>query len=364
MSKICIVRGDTPFIMAIEKVIKRLKKTTLEYGVAQHSKGEKPDFSIPSSVDDNARAEILLARVSDRVKEPFLSGILLENLYESKRSDGWFENYRMRDGTFGRGGIRDDPSALQDCYGRALWALAEFSYSFCPLGRDLAKSLFLNSLGNAEAVNHPMSLSLLGIALSKYLSGHSYSPKVKSLAENTGKELQKRFEENSTDNWKGFDSEYTYCVARLPQSMILLGRALGLEEYVDIGLSSLDFLIQNLFDSEGTFHAVGNGNLKTNFTGTSWFRKGLERAVYDEQTIEAGVMAEACRDAYLVTHNGRYLNFRDSAFNWFLGKNSAKRRMVKESGAVYDAITGPNSVNKNCGAESLLSYGLALSVYL
>jgi hypothetical protein len=347
--------------MTIEKVIKRLKETTSEYGVAQHSKGEKPDFSVPSSVDDNARAEILLARFSDRFQEPLLSNTFLKNLYESKRSDGWFENYRMQDGTFGREKTRDESFSLQDCYGRVLWALAEFSQSSYTFGRDSANDLFLNSLGNAEAVNHPMSLSLVGIALSKYLSGRGHLPKVEFLAGKLGQELQRRFREHSTKDWKGFDSEYTYCVARLPQSMILLGKTLGLEEYIGIGLWSLDFLIQNLFDSKGTFHAVGNGNLTTNPTGTSWFRKGLERAVYDEQTIEAGVMVEACRDAYSVTKNKRYQYFRNFAFDWFLGKNSAKRKMVTKSGAVYDAVTGPNSINENCGAESLLSYGLALS---
>ncbi|MFA5060813.1 MAG: hypothetical protein WC494_00660 [Candidatus Pacearchaeota archaeon] len=345
--------------MTIEKVIKRLKETTSKYGVAQHSKGEKKDFSVPFSIDDTARAEIFLSRVSNRTKVPVLSDIFIRNLYESKRADGWFENYRMLNGEFGKRGVRDNPSSLQDCYGRVLWALTEYSHSTYS-DRDSARNFFLNSLQNTEAVDHPMGLALLGIALSKYTSEKGQS-KIRLLANRVGKELERRFMDNSTEDWKGFGNEYTYCVARIPQSMILLGKKLGLEEYKKMGLLSLDFLIQNLFDFEGVFHAVGNGNPATNPTETQWFRKGFERAVYDEQTIEAGVMVEACRDAYLNTGDKRYLNYMNYAFNWFLGKNSAKMRMIKESGAVYDAITGPDSVNKNCGAESLLSYGLALS---
>jgi hypothetical protein len=93
----------------------------------------------------------------------------------------------------------------------------------------------------------------------------------------------------------------------------------------------------------------------------NWMVRGKDMAVYDEQTIEAGCMVEACRDAYFVTGEKKYLEFGKKAYQWFLGRNSALQCMVKADGAVYDAINGPKSVNENCGAESLISWGLALS---
>jgi uncharacterized protein YyaL (SSP411 family) len=207
----------------------------------------------------------------------------------------------------------------------------------------------------------PMSMAFAGIALSKYLNIRANDENLSRLAKKTAKKLAKLYKNNSDEDWKGFDDKYTYCAARLPQSMILFGTTLKDEQYTRIGIASLDFLIQNLFDSGGVFHAIGNGNPDTNEIETSWLRKHSIMAIYDEQSIEAGCMVEACRDASIITGEAKYKQYAKNALRWFHGKNSAGIRMVKDNGAVYDAINGPNSVNINCGAESVISYGLALS---
>jgi hypothetical protein len=360
------MRGDA-FIMKKEieledeiiKNIRRIKQTSGNFGIAQHSKLEEPDFTVPHSIDDNARALIIISRNSK--EDNGLVKTLLKCLYESKRQDGWFENYRMSNGAFGRDGKLDVPSALQDCYGRTLWALAEFINSdYEESDRFKTKELFLGSLSNISKLSYPMSMAFAGIALSKYLE-HTSDEKILRLAKGTAKKLAKLYKQYSNEVWKGFDDKYTYCAARLPQSMILLGGTLKDEQYTQIGIASLDFLIQNLFDSGGVFHAIGNGNPDTNEIETSWLRKYSIMAIYDEQSIEAGCMVEACRDASIITGEAKYIQYTKNALQWFHGKNSAGIRMVKDNGAVYDAINGPNSVNKNCGAESVISYGLALS---
>ena len=53
-----------------------------------------------------------------------------------------------------------------------------------------------------------------------------------------------------------------------------------------------------------------------------------------------------------------YKKYAKKAFQWFSGKNIFRKSMMDSSGGVYDAIT-ENGINKNQGAESLLSYLLA-----
>ena len=72
-------------------------------------------------------------------------------------------------------------------------------------------------------------------------------------------------------------------------------------------------------------------------------------------------MVSACLQAFRVTGNSRWRKEAWSAFNWFLGKNDLKLPL-------YDSTTGgcrdglhPNRANENQGAESTLSFLMAVS---
>ena len=69
-------------------------------------------------------------------------------------------------------------------------------------------------------------------------------------------------------------------------------------------------------------------------------------------------MVETCVDACKILSSEEYKKYAEEAFQWFTGKNILKKSMLDSSGGVYDAIT-ENGINKNQGAESLLSYLLA-----
>jgi hypothetical protein len=82
-----------------KKAIERLRATTTNYGLVQHSKLEVPDTSFDYSVDDSSRALVVLSRFSRNFKDEELARIYLDYLISAKRPDGWFENYRRADGS-------------------------------------------------------------------------------------------------------------------------------------------------------------------------------------------------------------------------------------------------------------------------
>jgi hypothetical protein len=87
---------------------------------------------------------------------------------------------------------------------------------------------------------------------------------------------------------------------------------------------------------------------------------GGEKARFDQQPVEACATISACVLAYRITNEQHWLDEAWCAFRWFLGENDLQVRL-------YDAVTGgckdglhPDRVNENQGAESTLSFLMAL----
>ena len=199
-----------------------------------------------------------------------------------------------------------------------------------------------------------MSQAFAIIGMSKYSGKNQGITKINSELSNI---LLSSFKENSDKNWKGFSDTYTYCAARPAQAMILAGQKLNKNELITAGLESLDFLIDNTIqkktNKKDMFNAIGNNG---------WFPKGGEPAKYDQQPIEAGVMTEACIDAYKVTKDKKYLNAALTSFSWFHKNNSQNIEMITNKGGVLDAIT-PNGANLNQGAEPIIEYRITLAKF-
>jgi hypothetical protein len=76
--------------------------------------------------------------------------------------------------------------------------------------------------------------------------------------------------------------------------------------------------------------------------------------------LEAAGAVSACLQAYRVTGDSRWRREAWSAFNWFLGDNDLQLPL-------YDSVSGgcrdglhPDRANENQGAESTLSFLMAL----
>ncbi len=142
----------------------------------------------------------------------------------------------------------------------------------------------------------------------------------------------------------------------LPHALLAGTEVLGSKGLLDIGLESLDFLLQET-TRESFFWPIGcNG----------WSRRGHPPALYDQQPVEACATLMACLTAHRLTQKDVYLEKAQLCHDWFLGANSAAVPMVDESsGGCYDSLRqdGPEP---NQGAESLLSWitaSLCLQTY-
>jgi hypothetical protein len=119
-----------------------------------------------------------------------------------------------------------------------------------------------------------------------------------------------------------------------------------------VGIEALEWLVaaQHCGDSE-IFVPIGSN---------ACFAEGAEKARFDQQPIEACGTISACLEAYRLTGDERWNEEARCVFSWFLGKNDLQAPL-------YDATTGgcrdglhPDRVNENQGAESTLSFLMAL----
>jgi hypothetical protein len=160
------------------------------------------------------------------------------------------------------------------------------------------------------------------------------------------------YERSHSAAWHWFEKSLSYSNARLPQALILAGRRSNNKRMIAAGIESLEWLvaIQHCNDIN-VFVPIGS-------TGT--FAEGAERARFDQQPVEACATISACLEAYRLTHEERWREEADRVFKWFLGNNDLQVPL-------YDATTGgcrdglhPDRVNENQGAESTLSFMMAL----
>jgi len=336
-----------------ERQLKRLvHEMSDEIGLVQHSKGSMPDpLNHGYSVDDVARGLVVLTRVYPRFNDSEVHRNYLEYIKNAQKNDGMFHNFYER--KKGKWGWRDEgTNTSQDCFGRVMWALAEFTGSQYPGNEKReAGKIFLEHLDFIEDLENNASKAFTLLGLSGYVL-RTGNRDVMGLVKNLTEDLAEKFHENRDDGegWMWFSDKMTYCNPKLPHPMISAGYALKNKKILDIGKNSLDFLISKSFDELGIFHAIGNNG---------WYPKSGEPAKYDQQTVEAGDMVEACVDAFKILGHERYKEHAKKAFAWFKGKNIAGENMLDPvTGGVYDAIA-ENGINTNQGAESILSYLLA-----
>jgi hypothetical protein len=152
--------------------------------------------------------------------------------------------------------------------------------------------------------------------------------------------------------WKWFENVLAYSNARLPQALIRAGLRNANEAMVSAGLEALNWLetVQRC-EVKGHFVPVGSHG---------FYSKKTEKARFDQQPVEACAAVSACLQAYRATGLDRWRRDAWTAFNWFLGDNDLQI-------ALYDPTTGgcrdglhPDRANENQGAESTLSFLMAL----
>lgn len=321
-------------------------------GIFQHASFTVPNFAEGYCTDDNARA-LVLAVMLQRLKQgtPRLSeraatyAAFLNHAFD--RKSGRFRNFM----SFDRRWMEDVGS--EDCQGHALWALGLcVAQAGQGSSQMLAAQLFEQALPVAAEFTSPRAWAFTLIGIDEYLRRLSGDRRVTQIRESLTAKLMQRYADAATAEWHWFEETVSYTNAKLPHALILSGRCMNQVAMLETGLKALRWLVGIQTSDTGSLRPIGSNG---------FYRRGQERALFDQQPIEAQATVSACIEAYHATNDIGWVVEARRAFEWFLGRNDLGL-------ALYDSSTGGcrdglhmDRVSQNEGAESTLAFLLALA---
>ena len=323
-----------------------LKASTDDTGIFQHAKYCIPKRNEGYTTDDNARALVACARYqrlkNDREMEA-LARVYLAFLNHMQRPDGDFHNYLSYERTF------LDYTCSDDCMGRVLWACGCVLNSPLPkFMKMVAKDIYDKDLPWVWRTLSPRFLAHAILGTTQHYQV-SHDDNAKTDTEKIADILVKLYVDQAKDDWHWFESTLTYDNARMTQALFEAYAVTGKPKHLEVAKESMDFLVKTQM-LDGVFVPIGNDG---------WYRHGEKRPIYDQQPLEATAMVEAAVDAFTATKEKSYVQLANTAFEWFLGRNTRKIQMFSpETNGCFDGLAR-EKVNMNQGAESSICYLLA-----
>jgi glycosyltransferase involved in cell wall biosynthesis len=341
-----------------ELKLNHLNQMTDDTGMLQHAIFTVPNRKEGYTTDDNARALILTVRLECIDKDRFgktglpsqeSAGLYLSFLEHAFNPEtGRFRNFLGYDRRW------NETEGSEDCHGRALWALGTVLSASKDQGlRGAAGRLFEFSLPAVLQFSSPRAWAYTLLGLQEYLASYPGDRDAQKIRSVLSRRLVQMYESVRQPDWKWFENVMAYGNARLSQSMLLVGCACSDDQMVSVGLESLDWLLEmQRCDAHGHFVPIGS---------QGFYRQDGEKARFDQQPLEAAGAVSACLQAYRVTGDVRWRSGAWSAFNWFLGDNDLQLPLYDSStGGCRDGLH-PDRANENQGAESTLSFLMALA---
>ena len=330
-----------------------LRAMTDSTGLLQHAAFSIPRYEDGYCIDDNARALLLMALLegagtADTATTRALASRYLAFVNYAFNSElGRFRNFM----SYRRAWTEECGS--DDSHGRALWALGGvIGQSSDPGRRGLALHLFHAALPAAPSFTSPRGWAFALLGINEYLRAFQGDSGVEAVRQQLSERLLAQLEHNRARDWPWYEDNVTYDNARLSQALIVSGARMGNAEMTAAGLGSLGWLLDIQRTPEGYFAPVGSNG---------FYQRKSEKAHFDQQPLEACAMISACLDALRLTGDERWAVEMRRLFRWFLGHNQLNTPL-------YDPATGGcrdglhvDRPNQNQGAESTLSFLLALA---
>jgi glycosyltransferase involved in cell wall biosynthesis len=330
-----------------------LRNMTDDTGILQHAVFSVPNCEEGYTTDDNARALIVTLLLQE--SRAFNSGLLrnlslrylafLEFAFHDKV--GRFRNFLGYDRQW------QETTGSEDSHGRALWALGTvLGHSADPGLRGASGQLFEAAVPATLTFTSPRAWAFSVLGMQGYLEGFPGDRIIQGTRNLLANKLLELYERTHSRGWHWFERSLAYSNARLSQALILAGWNSKNQRMIDVGCESLQWLVAEQHRDGGqVFVPIGS---------TGFFAEGKDKARFDQQPVEACATIAACIQAHRATGDGSWLEEAWSAFRWFLGENDLQVPL-------YDAATGgcrdglhPDRVNENQGAESTLSFLMAL----
>ncbi len=344
-----------------EKVLDRLPAVKLDHlqrmtdhtGIIEHAVFVVPNYPEGYTTDDNARALIVAILLKEfagitpaatlDLASRYLAFLWLAFDPTTKR----FRNCLSYERQW------QEAEGSEDSHGRALWGLGTVLGRTKDAGlRGAAGRLFELAVPAAVQFKSPRACAFALLGLLEYLESFPGDRAALNAADALANRLLDSYRAHSTADWKWFEGVLAYSNARLPQALIRAGIRGANEDMVSAGLEALEWLatVQRC-EIKGHFVPIGSHG---------FYSKKTEKARFDQQPVEACAAVSAFLQAYAATGKSRWRKDAWTAFNWFLGDNDLQV-------ALYDPTTGgcrdglhPDRANENQGAESTLSFLMAL----
>lgn len=355
--RMSVINSQVPYTMGAHTTaafrlpalkLDHLYRLTDSTGIVQHARHHLPYYEEGYCSDDNARALIVsqiileaglgeqkLARAADNYCA------FINHAYASKYKR--FRNFMSYD----RRWLEEVGS--DDSTGRTIWALGT------SIGRSNDRNTITWALNLMEKVlpsvltmSSPRAWAFALLGIHEYQKKFNDDRLAKTIQHQLLDKLVFRYTETATEDWPWFENTLAYDNAVLAHALI---RSKD-ERLVSIGLSALRWLVDLQTAPNGHFQPIGSNGFYT---------KGHHRAYFDQQPLEAQSTVSACLAAFDVTSEEEWHRSAIRIFKWFLGYNDLGL-------SVYDQHTGGcrdglhiDRANQNQGAESTLSYLLALA---
>jgi glycosyltransferase involved in cell wall biosynthesis len=334
----------------------QIKRLTTHFGMIQFSHINEPDLSSGYTIDDNARALIVMVEQfveSQSSYELNLIQIYLDFIGFCQQENGSFLNYVSIEKKFT---AQNEECNLEDSIGRTIWALGFVLSKRENLPSSIvsqAEKILQKSLPSIKNMHSTRAMAFL-------IKGIYYAnqPENEGLLTVFADRLAAMYAHESAEGWEWFEHSLTYANSLLPEAMLLAGIATGNREYQQIALQSFEFLLKHIFDSEG-IHVISNEYWSENDKKPYQAHTKALSQVGGEQAIDVSYTILALSAFYQVYLDENYRDKMQLAFDWFLGRNHLNQIMYNPcTGGCYDGLER-NNVNLNQGAESTISYLLA-----
>jgi hypothetical protein len=334
--------------------IAHLRTMTDDTGILQHAIYSMPNTSEGYTTDDNARALIVSVHLDESLEHPGR----LDSMSLSPRhlSFLWLA-FNPGTGRF-RNFLGYDRRWLENCgsedsHGRALWSLGTVLGHSNDAGlRGAAGRLFEAAVPAMLMFTSPRAWAYGILGMQAYLDWFPGDRAIQGARNTLADRLLNIYERSHTEKWRWFEKSLSYANARLPHALILAGWRSDNQRMIEAGMDSLKWLVAEQHrDNEEIFVPIGSNG---------FYIEGNGKARFDQQPVEACATISACLDVYKLTEERRWMEEARRVFSWYLGNNDLQVPL-------YDAVTGgcrdglhPERVNENQGAESTLSFLMAL----
>ncbi|WP_041060731.1 hypothetical protein [Cohnella kolymensis] len=377
-----------------------LRRMTDDTGLLEHALGRTPRRVEGYCVDDNCRALWTVTEwlsldrntlsEEDRDELTRMADIYLAFLLWTQPENGWWHNNIAYDRS------PEDLPPSDDCQGRAIWACADAWIRLDGPQLMTAQHLCERAIPTLTQIESQRGQAWAMATCAHLLEAADTG--VIELQEAVKNELKLNlerleamftgaFRHFSDDNWHWFEPGMTYSNGIFSWAMLRTYRYTRRPDTLDIGLQSLSFLLEVMTAEEGWLRPIGNQGWGSADSVSRWDQQPLEMfklALALEEAAAAVSLPEEKDSSQLVTssigtagkqsvvsaasnkagvnkrteltNHSHYRAMRDLCRNWFYGDNDLQVPMADPTdGSCCDGLR-KNGANRNCGAESTLSY--------